>query len=260
MTQEDASRTMGLITHKVGEHYEEFRDCDLVVEAVIEDVDVKHKVLGKLENVVRPDAVIATNTSSIPLEELTPALRDVTRFLAMHFFNPVHMMDLVEMAGHEHTSPRAMAVALAAVRVMRKTPVVLDKACPGFIVNAVLFPYLSLSLQALLDGEASPDALDGAFKKLGMVMGPMETLDLVGLDTGINVLKVLGRCYQREPYDYSRFIKAVGENKILGQKTGGGFYLYDKRGKRVKVNDVFLAMIRHSKADPAGSADADALA
>jgi 3-hydroxyacyl-CoA dehydrogenase/enoyl-CoA hydratase/carnithine racemase len=255
ITKDDAARTMNLITYKVSGDYRMLRDCDLVVEAVIERVDIKRQVLKQLEDVLAPDAVIATNTSSIPLEELAPALRDPSRFLAMHFFNPVFQMDLVEIAGHAGTAPSAFAKALATARAMRKTPVVLDKACPGFVVNRVLFPYLALSLQAILEGRVAPDELDAAFKRMGMVMGPIETLDLVGFDVGAKVLETLGGFYG-EPYDYSRFTRVVAEKKILGQKTGSGFYTYDKKGKRGKVNDAFLAQMRSNSSDPHGNTSA----
>ena len=170
----------------------------------------------------------------------------------MHFFNPVPVMQVVEIAGHAGSSPQAMAVALATVGVMKKMPVVLDKACPGFVVNRILFPYLALSLQAILEGKVAPDELDGAFERMGMVMGPIETLDLVGFDVGAKVLEILGSFYG-EPYDYSRFTRVVAEKKILGQKTGSGFYLYDKKGKRGKVDGGFLAQMRDGASDPHGN-------
>ena len=206
----------------------EFASVDLVVEAVSEDEALKMRVLAELEEQVGPDTVIATNTSSLPLERLAASLRRPERFLAMHFFNPVDHMPLVEIAAVPATGRDALAGAVELARRLRKTPVVVRNR-PGFLVNRILFPYLMEAARVLEDG-GDWQALDRELTAWGMPMGPFRLMDEIGIDVTVNIARSLAASFDDRmappPYLYR-----LVERGAAGRKGGAGtgFHRYAGR-------------------------------
>ncbi|MEO8487217.1 MAG: 3-hydroxyacyl-CoA dehydrogenase NAD-binding domain-containing protein [Betaproteobacteria bacterium] len=200
--------------------------ADVVIEAIFENVDAKRALFASLEERAKPGAILATNTSSIPLEEIASALADPSRLIGLHFFNPVRSMMLVEVVVGAQTRPSLVAPAAAFVRQLDKLPLPVRSA-PGFLVNRILAPYLMAAMRAVDEGVA-PETVDEAALAFGMPMGPIELADTVGLDICMAVGKLLGGG-GAPPRDLARHIEA-GE---LGKKSGKGFYRWEA-GKPVK--------------------------
>jgi 3-hydroxyacyl-CoA dehydrogenase/enoyl-CoA hydratase/3-hydroxybutyryl-CoA epimerase len=202
---------------------------DLAVEAVVEDLEVKRRVFGELEARMRPDAVIATNTSSLSVGSIGEGLAHPERFCGFHFFNPVHRMPLVEVVRGPRTSNETMVTAVTFARRLGKTPVVVQDA-PGFVVNRVLMPYLREALHLIEEGFAFPD-VDAAMRRFGMPMGPFEVVDEVGVDVVRKVAGVLGAAFpdRMAPTDALERLFQAGR---LGRKSGGGFYRHEGRRRR----------------------------
>jgi 3-hydroxyacyl-CoA dehydrogenase/enoyl-CoA hydratase/3-hydroxybutyryl-CoA epimerase len=213
--------------------YTGFGLCDLVVEAVVENLDIKRRVLGELEAQVKPDCVLATNTSSLSIAALADGLRRPERVVGMHFFNPVHRMPLVEIVLGPRTAPETVARTLALARQMGKTPVVVQDG-PGFLVNRVLAPYLNES-GWMFDAGADPQAVDRACRKFGMPMGPFELLDEIGADVAHKVGDVLhaGLGDRLAPSPLAARLHEAGR---LGKKTQRGVYVYAGRKRRPDVD------------------------
>ncbi len=202
------------------------RRADLVIEAIVENVAVKSALFAGIEKIVKPDALLATNTSSIPLETLGQALTDPARLVGLHFFNPVAQMQLVEIVRGAHTGEPALARARAFTVALDRLPLEV-KSSPGFLVNRVLMPYLLEAVTLAEEGVAIA-AIDRAARKFGMPMGPILLADTVGLDICLSVAEMLaGPLGVRVPEALRRQV-ARGE---LGKKTGKGFYRYDRRGR-----------------------------
>jgi 3-hydroxyacyl-CoA dehydrogenase/enoyl-CoA hydratase/3-hydroxybutyryl-CoA epimerase len=205
------------------------RRADLIIEAIVEKVDAKRTVFQKIESEAPPHAVLATNTSSIPLEEIAKVLRDPTRLVGLHFFNPVAKMQLVEIVRGEQTSEAILDRARAWTVAIDRLP--LDvKSSPGFLVNRVLMPYLIESVRLLEEGVPGPQ-IDKAARNYGMPMGPIELADTVGLDICLSVAEVLSGPLNTPVPDLLRKQVELGR---LGRKTQQGFYQYDDRGKAKK--------------------------
>lgn len=218
--------------------YAEFGDVDVVVEAVVENPKVKKIVLAEVEDKVSENAIIASNTSTISIDLLAADLKRPENFLGMHFFNPVHMMPLVEVIRGSKTSEEAVATTVAYAKKMGKTPIVVND-CPGFLVNRVLFPYFAGFAGLLRDG-ADFQAVDKVMEKFGFPMGPAYLLDVVGIDTGVHANEVMAEGFpDRMKGDFKSAMEVMFENKRYGQKNGVGFYKYetDKKGKPKKVVD-----------------------
>jgi 3-hydroxyacyl-CoA dehydrogenase/enoyl-CoA hydratase/3-hydroxybutyryl-CoA epimerase/enoyl-CoA isomerase len=218
--------------------YGDFGNVDIVVEAVVENPKVKQAVLAEVEGHVREDAIIASNTSTISITYLAQALKRPENFCGMHFFNPVHMMPLVEVIRGEKSSETAIATTVAYAKKMGKTPVVVND-CPGFLVNRVLFPYFG-GFARLVNMGADFQRVDKIMEKFGWPMGPAYLLDVVGLDTGHHGRDVMAEGYPDRMADNVRTAADVMYDEgRLGQKTGKGFYSYetDKKGKPKKVVD-----------------------
>ena len=201
--------------------------ADVIIEAIFENVEAKRTLFASLEKRARPGALLATNTSSIPLEEIASALADPSRLIGLHFFNPVRSMMLVEIVVGASTRPALVAPAAAFVRQIDKLPLPV-KSAPGFLVNRILAPYLMAAMRAVDEGIA-PETVDEAALAFGMPMGPIELADTVGLDICVAVGKLLGDGVA-PPRELSRHVGA-GE---LGKKTGRGFYRWES-GKPVKA-------------------------
>jgi 3-hydroxyacyl-CoA dehydrogenase / enoyl-CoA hydratase / 3-hydroxybutyryl-CoA epimerase len=202
--------------------------ADVVIEAIFEDADAKKALFRTLEPQMKPDAVLATNTSSIRLEDLQDALDRPARLIGLHFFNPVAMMPLVEIIHTPDTPQVEIDKGIAFARKIDKLPLPCLSS-PGFVVNRVLMPYMMEALLAGEDGVPLP-LIDEAAKRFGMPMGPVELADTVGLDVALHVAKILGSAYGIPVPD--KLIEMV-EKKRLGRKTGRGFYDW-KDGKAVK--------------------------
>lgn len=203
--------------------------ADLVVEAIIENAEAKRALFADLEPRLPPAALIATNTSSIRLETLADAFRQPSRFVGLHFFNPVASLPLVEVIRGEQTSEQTMLAAMSFVTRIGKLPLPC-RSSPGFVVNRLLTPYMLEALHAHADGH-SLESIDAAAKGFGMPMGPVELTDRVGLDVALHVAEILGGVLKAPPPELLRAKVAKGE---LGVKTGRGFYAYDARGKPIK--------------------------
>ncbi|MCY0966487.1 fatty acid oxidation complex subunit alpha FadB [Parathalassolituus penaei] len=219
--------------------YGEFSSVDAVVEAVVENPKVKKAVLAELEDQVRDDCVIATNTSTISIDLLAADLKRPQNFLGMHFFNPVHMMPLVEVIRGSQTSDEAVATIVSYARKMGKTPIVVND-CPGFLVNRVLFPYFAGFAGLVRDG-ADFQKVDKVMEKFGFPMGPAYLLDVVGIDTGHHANEVMAAGFpDRMKPDFKTAMDVMYEAGRLGQKNSKGFYQYevDKKGKPKKVVDA----------------------
>tara|TARA_B100001063_G_scaffold54492_1_gene48486 strand:+ start:82 stop:2229 length:2148 start_codon:yes stop_codon:yes gene_type:complete len=218
--------------------YAEFGDVDVVVEAVVENPKVKGIVLAEVESHVGENAIVASNTSTISIDFLAKSVKRPENFLGMHFFNPVHMMPLVEIIRGEKTSEEAVATTVAYAKKMGKTPVVVND-CPGFLVNRVLFPYFG-GFAALLKDGADFRQVDKVMEKFGFPMGPAYLMDVVGIDTGKHANDVMAEGFpERMKADFTSAMDVLYENGFYGQKNNKGFYTYveDKKGKPKKVFD-----------------------
>src|SRR5512145_954558 len=196
------------------------RHADVLIEAIFENLEAKRTLFAKLESLAKPDAILATNTSSLELADLAQALKDPTRLVGIHFFNPVPLLQLVEVVSSENTHPEVSRKAAAFVRQIDKLPLPV-KDSPGFLVNRVLGPYM-LNAFRMLDAGAKPETLDRAMEDFGMPMGPAELADTVGLDICLHAGKSLAKGATAVP--------AILESKValgqLGKKTGQGIYKY----------------------------------
>ena len=219
-------------------NYGDFGEVDIVIEAVVENPTIKEAVLSEVEGLVKQDAILASNTSTISITRLAHALKRPENFVGMHFFNPVHRMPLVEVIRGEKTSDTAIATTVALAQKMGKTPIVVND-CPGFLVNRVLFPYFG-AFDLLVKEGADFVSIDKTMEKFGWPMGPAYLLDVVGMDTGVHAAKVMAEGFpDRMKPDYKGATQLMFENNRLGQKNGVGFYQYetDKRGKLKKIAD-----------------------
>jgi 3-hydroxyacyl-CoA dehydrogenase/enoyl-CoA hydratase/3-hydroxybutyryl-CoA epimerase len=227
-----------------------FGNSDLVIEAVIEDLDKKREVFAELERRTRPQTILATNTSSLSVTAIQQGMRHPERIGGLHFFNPVHKMPLVEVVcapGTAESVGKAMARWAAA---MGKTPVVV-KDSPGFVVNRVLMPYMNEA--GLLVAEGMPvEDIDRVMRRFGMPMGPLELLDQVGLDVAAHVAKVVGPVFAGRLTPHPA-LELMCQKGWLGQKSGAGFYVYDGK-KKPRVNTEALGVLPHGerRSRPAG--------
>jgi 3-hydroxyacyl-CoA dehydrogenase/enoyl-CoA hydratase/3-hydroxybutyryl-CoA epimerase/enoyl-CoA isomerase len=218
--------------------YAEFGDVDIVVEAVVENPKVKGIVLAEVEGHVNENTILASNTSTISIDFLAKSVKRPENFLGMHFFNPVHMMPLVEIIRGEKTTDEAVATTVAYAKKMGKTPVVVND-CPGFLVNRVLFPYFGGFAGLMKDG-ADFRQIDKVMEKFGFPMGPAYLMDVVGIDTGKHANDVMAEGFpERMKADFTSAMDVLYENGFYGQKNNKGFYTYveDKKGKPKKVFD-----------------------
>jgi 3-hydroxybutyryl-CoA dehydrogenase len=201
--------------------------CDLVLESVVEDLAVKQDLFGELDRVCAPGAILATNTSTLPVVELAMVTQRPDRVCGIHFFNPAPAMSLVEVIPAITTSDATLDEARAFVVACGKTAVtVKDQA--GFVVNALLFPYLNNAVKLFDAGVASRDDIDTAMKGgCNFPMGPLELLDLVGLDTSLSILDALFAEFRDPNFAPAPLLKRMVAAERLGRKSGAGFYDYE---------------------------------
>ncbi|MEM9210511.1 MAG: 3-hydroxyacyl-CoA dehydrogenase NAD-binding domain-containing protein [Pseudomonadota bacterium] len=209
--------------------------CDLVVEAVFEDMGVKNETTGKAEAVLPTDAIYATNTSTLPITELAKASRDDSRFIGIHFFSPVHKMNLVEIIKGANTGDEAVAKALDFVAQIKKTPIVVNDA-RFFYANRCILPYVNEGIRMLSEG-VSPYLIENVAKDMGMPLGPLQLTDEIAVDLAYKIMKAtkagLGDTYPESPADDT--IEWLNELERFGKKANAGFYSYDDKGKRMGV-------------------------
>ena len=215
--------------------YERLGAPDIVIEAVVENRGVKREVLAEVERHVPETTIIASNTSTISIDELADGLQRRENFCGMHFFNPVAVMPLVEVIRGRASGENAIATTVAFARKLGKTPIVVNN-CPGFLVNRILFPYFGAFAALIRDG-AEFARIDSVMESFGWPMGPAHLLDVVGIDTAVHCQHVLAEGYSRMALGFESAIDRLHGKGELGQKTGLGFYRYetDKRGKPVKL-------------------------
>jgi 3-hydroxyacyl-CoA dehydrogenase/enoyl-CoA hydratase/3-hydroxybutyryl-CoA epimerase/3-hydroxyacyl-CoA dehydrogenase/enoyl-CoA hydratase/3-hydroxybutyryl-CoA epimerase/enoyl-CoA isomerase len=223
-----------------------FADSDLVIEAVTEDEAVKTEMYRKLAGVMKDDAILASNTSTISITRMAESAPHPERFVGMHFFSPVDRMPLVEVIRGAKTSDETIATVVALAKKIKKTPIVVND-CPGFLVNRVLFPYMNEAL-ALLEEGVPMDAIDDAAVKFGMPMGPIALQDAVGLDISFGAGRVLAKAYPDRAVT-SRIVGELVKAGRLGKKTGAGFRKYGGKGKA--SNDPAVeAMLKSDRPAP----------
>lgn len=226
MTRAEFTGKMSLLAGTLD--YAGFDACDVTIEAVLEKMTVKHAVLKEWEAVAKPDAIFASNTSTLPITEIAKGAAHPERVVGMHFFNPVHKMPLVEVIYGAKTDPEVTATIFDLAKKFGKTPVVV-KDGPGFLVNRILGPYIGEAVRLLLEGNPM-EAIDKAMRAFGMPVGPIELLDDVGIDVATKAAETLSAAWpERMPVD-AGFAKMVASGR-LGRKSKKGFYRYegDKR-------------------------------
>ena len=201
-------------------------DADLMIEAVVEDEAVKRELFERADRVLHGDAILASNTSSIPITSLAAATRRPDRVIGMHFFNPVPVLKLVEVIRAVQTSDETAAAIVQLARDLGKEPAE-ARDFPGFVSNRILMPFINEAAYALMEGVAEPEAID-TIAKLGFAhpMGPLALADLIGLDTCVAIMEVLHRGLGNPKYAPCPLLRQYVQAGRLGRKSGAGFYTY----------------------------------
>lgn len=202
-------------------------DCDLVVEAVVENMKVKIDVFQQLDEITPPHAVLATNTSSLPITEIAAATKRPEQVIGMHFMNPVPVMKLVEIIRAIQTSDETYATVKEMAEKLQKTPVEVEDF-PGFVSNRILMPMINEAVYTVHEGVASPEDVD-AVMKLGMnhPMGPLTLADFIGLDTCLYIMEILHDGFGDSKYRPCPLLRKYVKAGWLGKKSGRGFYIYE---------------------------------
>ena len=233
------------------------RNADLIIEAVPEKLELKQKVYAGLEPKMKPGAILATNTSSIPLQDLRTTLQKPERLVGLHFFNPVSRLQLVEVVSHDGSDPAMLKEALAFVGAIDRLPLPV-KSSPGFLVNRALTPYM-LEAMVMLDEKIDKLAIDAAAEKFGMPMGPIELADQVGLDICLDVGDMLRSKFGDLLPPTPAWLREKVAKGELGRKTGKGFYVW-KDGKADKAAGFAVDRAADGGNDrPADPADVECL-
>jgi 3-hydroxybutyryl-CoA dehydrogenase len=223
---DEAGRDAALAAITASTSLDDLADSDLVVEAATEDLDTKLAIFRRLDEITRPDILLATNTSSLPIADLAAATKRPDKVLGMHFFNPPAVMKLLELVRALTTSDESIAFARGVSERLAKTPI-LAKDRAGFIVNMLLVPYLNSAIQMLDEGFATKEDIDtGVMLGLGHPMGPLTLADLIGLDTMLHVSNVLYDEFKDPIYSAPTLLKRMVSAGYLGRKSGKGFYDY----------------------------------
>jgi 3-hydroxybutyryl-CoA dehydrogenase len=229
ITVDDRNALMGRI--KGTTNMADLKDVDFVVEVVFEDLELKKKVFKELDELVRPEVIIATNTSSMSITEIANATKRQDKVVGMHFFNPVPLMRLVEVIRGFSTSDETITVAMDLARQMKKEPIEVKKDIPCFVVNRLMMPHFIEAIWLLQEGIASAADIDKAAKLgLNYPMGPFELMDLTGIDIAYHVAEYLHKEMNKElKWVAPRLMKDMVKANRLGMKTGGGWYDYPKK-------------------------------
>jgi 3-hydroxyacyl-CoA dehydrogenase/enoyl-CoA hydratase/3-hydroxybutyryl-CoA epimerase len=238
ITKIQFSDTMALLGGTVD--YSGFGNVDLVIEAVFEDLNVKHQVLREVEAELRPSAIFASNTSTIPIAQIATASARPERVVGMHFFSPVHKMPLLEVIEADATDVNVVASVVAYGKKLGKTVIVVHDG-PGFYVNRILTPYIN-EAGRLLDQGAAIDAIDNALLDFGFPVGPITLVDEVGLDVGSKAGKIMYEAFG-ERFAPPSSMQAVVASGRYGRKAKKGFYLYDEEGKKGEVDQSVYTLL-----------------
>ena len=224
LTQGECDSALGRLT--LTTELSELADCDLVIEAVLEELDLKREVFAELDRVARPDAVLATNTSALSVSEIAEATQNPERVVGMHFFNPAPVLPLVEIVRTPQSSDDAVDAAYAWAERAGKQPVRCNDT-PGFIVNRILIPLLNDCVRVLDEADVRPEDLDKAMTNgAGWPMGPCALIDLIGIDVHVHASDALhGKLGEPRMAPPERLVRMQQEGK-LGRKSGAGFYSY----------------------------------
>jgi 3-hydroxybutyryl-CoA dehydrogenase len=207
---------------------EAFSDCDVVIEAIVEELGLKRELLAELERVCRPDTVLATNTSALSVTEIAGATSTPERVVGMHFFNPAPLMPLVEIVRAERTSDEVFEAAFALGERLGKHPIRCHDT-PGFVVNRILIPLLNDCVRVLDEARVTPPDLDAGMKHgAGWPMGPCELVDLVGIDVHVHASEALWEKLREPRMAPPARLVAMANAGLLGRKSGRGFYEYDR--------------------------------
>ncbi|WP_338174392.1 3-hydroxybutyryl-CoA dehydrogenase [Candidatus Poseidonia alphae] len=224
MTQQEADSALARIV--TGTDRSACADCDLVVEAVPEILELKTSIFSELDGLCKPETILASNTSSISITTIAESTNRPDKVIGMHFMNPVPIMKLVEVINGEHTSTETNSAVNEAAEKMGKIALSCNDA-PGFVSNRILCPMLNEAILTLQEGVAEPEAIDGIMK-LGMnhPIGPLALSDLIGLDTVLHIMNVLHEGLGDDKYAPAPLLVSMVEDGKLGRKTGQGFYTY----------------------------------
>lgn len=224
MSREEAESALSRVSTSVD--LESLSECDLVVEAIPEIPELKFSTFSKLDSICKPQAILASNTSSISINEIASHTGRADRVIGMHFMNPVPIMKLVEIINGSETSEEVTSAVVSASEAMGKMPLSCQDS-PGFVSNRILMPMINEAILALEEGVAEPEAIDGIMK-LGMnhPIGPLALADLIGLDTVLHIMNVLRQGMSSDKYAPSDLLVEMVEDGKLGRKSGIGFYQY----------------------------------
>lgn len=220
---------MGLIS--VGMNNAGLKNCDMLIEAVVEDLGIKQKVFKELSEFTSKEVILASNTSSLPVTKMAEVCKNPERVVGLHFFNPVNRMPLVEVIRAAQTAPETLEKTIQFSRKLGKTVIVVEDK-PGFLVNRLLLPYMNEAAFLMEEG-MSPERIDRIAEDFGMPMGPVELVDQVGVDVGYKVAHILENAFGVR-MKVPSILEGVKEKGLLGKKKGKGFYIYD--GKKRTVN------------------------
>ncbi|WP_235663639.1 3-hydroxyacyl-CoA dehydrogenase NAD-binding domain-containing protein, partial [Aeromonas caviae] len=231
LLRSELEKQMSLLTGTLD--YSGFHRVDMVVEAVFEDIDLKHRMVQDVERECAEHTVFASNTSSLPIHQIASAATHPERVVGLHYFSPVDKMPLAEIIPHAGTSAETVATTLAFARAQGKTPIVVkDEA--GFYVNRILAPYMNEAARLVLEGEPV-EVLDGALLDFGFPVGPITLLDEVGIDVGAKISPILEKELGGEQFQAPKAFDKLLEDDRKGRKNGKGFYLYGKAAPRNRL-------------------------
>lgn len=237
ISRAEADRRFGNITFSTD--IAALANCDLVIEAIIENLSAKQGVLQKVEAVIKKPFIFASNTSSLKIGDIAALAAHPENVVGMHFFNPANIMELVEAIAGPKTSASTLVTVKIFASSIGKTVVTVSKDSPGFIVNRILAPYLYEAIGLFENGVPAAD-IDKAMLKFGMKMGPLALLDEIGFDIAGNVIREMNAAFG-DRFALPRLLQYFVDNKLLGKKGGKGFYLYDQQGNQLGLNPELLA-------------------
>ena len=224
ISQNDMDNTLGNVSTTL--ELNELHDRDIIIEAIVENIEIKEKLFSDLGDICNKSTILASNTSSIPIGILAEASRRPTKVVGMHFMNPVPVMKLVEVIRAKSTNDNTFDATFKLAEDLNKVPVLVNDF-PGFVSNRILLPMLNEAMFCVMEGVAEPEAIDTVMK-LGMShpMGPLTLADFIGLDTCLAIMEVLHRDFNDDKYRPCPLLKEMVEQGKLGKKSGEGFYKY----------------------------------